>query len=379
MLDFIASALLASHTSRPVACEVTVYLLRLLRVLLSLPANRTYFLVQNLLPPIIPMLSASLENYIKVAASNSGSLNPPSSKTLTENMDTVGEVLDGFLWTVTVIVGHLYVDDEQLKMQEGLIELIVAYQTIHHLRDLFALYDRPQVEGSPLPSSILFGLNLLTVLTSKPGNFSAIDWESCKCRTPAGNLAHECEYLSSLDIRVGNQLMAPDESRDAKLPSNTSGVPKCDDCGFSELVEENKPAEQHECSVLGDRGSLDEARKGLLGLSAGLNNSSSASEIQPSHLGDTIDQHSEVSTQRDENSTVDGRLEGRKINNICIVMNDSPGKGNEINLKQPAMFVLSAMAETGLVSLPSLLTAVLLQANTRSSSDQVCVSACFKV
>ncbi|KAI5007739.1 hypothetical protein ZWY2020_008787 [Hordeum vulgare] len=356
LLDFIASALLASHTSRPVACEVTVYLLRLLRVLLSLPANRTYFLVQNLLPPIIPMLSASLENYIKVAASNSGSLNLPLSKT-TENMETVGEVLDGFLWTVTVIVGHLYVDDEQLKMQEGLIELIVAYQTIHRLRDLFALYDRPQVEGSPLPSSILFGLNLLTVLTSKPGNFSAIDWESCKCRTLAGNLAHECEYLNSLDIRVGNQLMAPDESGDAKLPSNTCDISKCGDCGFSEVVEENKPAKQHEGSALGDIRSLDETRKGLLDLSAVQNNSGSVSEIQSSNLGDTIDQHFEVSTQRNENSTVDGHLEGRKMNNICTEINGSPGKGNEINLKQPAVLVLSAMAETGLVSLPSLLTA----------------------
>lgn len=232
------------------------------------------------------------------------------------------------------------------------------------------LYDRPQVEGSPLPSSILFGLNLLTVLTSKPGNFSAIDWESCKCRTPAGNLAHECEYLSSLDIRVGNQLMAPDESGDAKLPSNTCDISKCDDCGFSEVVEENKPTEQHEGSALGDRRSLDETRKGLLDLSAGQNNSGSVLEIQSSNLGDTIDQHFEVSTQRNENSTVDGHLEGRKMNNICTEMNDSPGKGNEINLKQPAVLVLSAMAETGLVSLPSLLTAVLLQANNRSSSDQ---------
>ncbi|XP_044341386.1 uncharacterized protein [Triticum aestivum] len=58
------------------------------------------------------------------------------------------------------------------------------------------------------------------------------------------------------------------------------------------------------------------------------------------------------------------------MNNICTEMNDSPGKGNEINLKQPAVLVLSAMAETGLVSLPSLFTAVLLQANNGLSSDQ---------
>ncbi|KAJ6827807.1 uncharacterized protein M6B38_365110 [Iris pallida] len=60
LLDFISSALPASHTSKPTACQVTVYLLRLLRVVLSAPANRSYFLVQNLLSPIIPMLSASL-------------------------------------------------------------------------------------------------------------------------------------------------------------------------------------------------------------------------------------------------------------------------------------------------------------------------------
>lgn len=369
LLDFIASALPASHTSRPVACQVTVYLLRLLRVLLSLPANQTYFLVQNLLPPIIPMLSASLENYIKVAASNSGSLNLPSSKTSTENMETVGEVLDGFLWTVTVIVGHTNLDDEQLQMQEGLIELIVAYQIIHRLRDLFALYDRPQVEGSPLPSSILFGLKLLAILTSKIGNFTTIDWESCKCRIPGANLAHECEYLSSQDIGAGDQSMEPAKSGDAKLRSTEFGLSECDDCGFNKRVEENKSSEQHGCSVLGD-GTLDETRKDLLGLSTGLNNSRSTLGIQSSDLGDTIDQHSEIPSQKDENSTMDGCLEGRKMNNICIVMNDSPGKGNEINLKQSVVRVLSAMAETGLVSLPSLLTAVLLQANNRSSSEQ---------
>ncbi|KAF7821218.1 S phase cyclin A-associated protein in the endoplasmic reticulum [Senna tora] len=37
---------------------------------------------------------------------------------------------------------------------------------------------------------------------------------------------------------------------------------------------------------------------------------------------------------------------------------------------QAVVFLLSAVSETGLVSLPSLLTAVLLQANNRSSSEQ---------
>jgi hypothetical protein len=337
LLDFIASALPASHSSKPGACQVTVYLLRLLRVLLSLPANRTYFLVQNLLPPLIPMLSASLENYIKVAASNFGSSNPLSSKPSTENTDSIGEVLDGFLWTVTMIVGHVHLNDEQLKMQGGLIELIVAYQIIHRLRDLFALYDRPQVEGSPLPSSILFGLNLLAVLTSKPGNFSTIDWESCRCRT-LGGLVQEHEYLCSQDS-MNNQLMAPEQSEDAKL--------------YREVTEENKSSEQHE-----------------LGFPDDMNNS----EMQLSDMGVTTKPLSEIPSQGDENSTEDRFLEARKLNIVCSVSNDSPAKGNETNLKQPVVLVLSAMAETGLVSLPSLLTAVLLQANNRSSSEQVCAS-----
>lgn len=316
LLDFIASALPASHTSKPGACQVTVYLLRLLRVLLSLPANRTYFLVQNLLPPIIPMLSASLENYIKVAASNSGSSNILSNKTSTENTESSGEVLDGFLWTVTMIVGHVHLDDEQLQMQGGLIELIVAYQIIHRLRDLFALYDRPQVEGSPLPSSLLFGLNLLAVLTYKPGNFSTIDWESCKCRTLGGNIVQEYEYLSSQDS-VGNQLVTLDQSRDTSA------------------------------------------------FSCGPHNSA----MQPPDLGIATEKRTEIPSQGDE--ITDSLLEGRKVNSVGSAYNNSPGKGNETNLKHPVMLLLSAMAETGLVSLPSLLTAVLLQANNRSSSEQV--------
>ena len=40
--------------------------------------------------------------------------------------------------------------------------------------------------------------------------------------------------------------MALDKSGDAKLPSNTCDISECDDSGFSEVVEENKPAEQHE-------------------------------------------------------------------------------------------------------------------------------------
>ncbi|XP_044484688.1 uncharacterized protein LOC123210410 isoform X6 [Mangifera indica] len=45
-------------------------------------------------------------------------------------------------------------------------------------------------------------------------------------------------------------------------------------------------------------------------------------------------------------------------------------KENMFGVKQPRAFLLSAISETGLVSLPSLLTSVLLQANNRLSSEQ---------
>ncbi|KAJ3673133.1 hypothetical protein LUZ60_006507 [Juncus effusus] len=284
MLDFVSSALPASHTSKPEACQVTLYLLNLLKTLLSLPTNRSYFLTQNLLPPIIPLLSSSLENYIKVAAS--------SGKTSNENLESVSEILDGFLWTVTVIIGHVSNDEKQIQMQDGLVELIVAYQVIHRLRDLFALYDRPQVEGSPFPSSILFGLNLLAVLTSRPSTEACynIDWDSCKCNMSKGN----------------------------------SILQKYEDL-------ESQEQQQADLSVEECKGENGESSSGLV-------NSESTEE-----------------------------------KNGVQVSHDSDLKGNEVNLKQSVLLVLSAVAETGLVSLPSLLTAVLLQSNNKLSSDQASI------
>ncbi|CAI9266824.1 unnamed protein product [Lactuca saligna] len=54
------------------------------------PAN--YFLAENLLPPMIPMLAAALENFIKITASSSS--NTAASKILIENSDAITEVLD---------------------------------------------------------------------------------------------------------------------------------------------------------------------------------------------------------------------------------------------------------------------------------------------
>ncbi|XP_028753656.1 uncharacterized protein LOC114713229 [Neltuma alba] len=178
LLDFIASALPASHTSKPEACQVTLHLSKLLRVVLSVHANRSYFLAQNFLPPIIPMLSAALENYIKIAASINIPGNPSSNKVSVENFELISEILNNFLWTVTTIFGHISSEERQLQMRDGLLELLISYQVIHRLRDLFALHDRPQMEGSSFPPPILLSIRLLVSLTSSHGTISSIDWNS---------------------------------------------------------------------------------------------------------------------------------------------------------------------------------------------------------
>lgn len=287
LIDFIASALPASHTSKPEACLVTIYLLRLLKVVLSSLANRTYFLAQNLLPPIIPMLSGALENYIKIAASLNlaATANSLSNKTTVENFDSIAEVLDGFLWIVTNVIRHCSLDERQLQMQDGLIELIIAYQVIHRLRDLFALYDRPQIEGSPFPSSILLSINLLTVLTSRQRTVSSIDWES---------------YPIERVLENANR-------------------------GFAD-----RP--------------LDELYK-------------------------VKKDNDLITTEKDCEKLMNGNLIAcNSSTDIAIEQKNE----SEIGVKKPVAFLLSAISETGLVSLPSLLTAVLLQANNRLSSEPAC-------
>ncbi|VFQ82133.1 unnamed protein product [Cuscuta campestris] len=304
LLDFIASALPATHISKPEACQVTLYLLRLLRVVLSTPSNRSYFLAQNLLPPIIPMLAASLENYIKIAASSnaSGTTNSNSSKISPDNLELISDVLDGFLWTAAAIIGHPRLDECDLRLQDGLIELVISYQIIHRLRDLFAIYDRPHVEGSPFPSSILLSINLLAVLTSRFRNMCLID---CKSIPKASNVEVKLDEIAE------DEQLSSSCRQDATLPFE--GVP------------------------------LDTVRESAIA------SCDMQSDVVDTNLGSLSVSH------KDENP----------------VVNNSGGEsksGNELGSKQPAVaFLLSAVHETGLVCLPSMLTAVLLQANNRFS------------
>ncbi|KAL8232596.1 hypothetical protein R6Q57_002374 [Mikania cordata] len=286
LFDFIASALPASHTSKPEASQVTVYFLRLLRAILSLPMNRSYFIAGNLLPPMIPMLAAALENFIKITASSS---NIGGGKTLIENSDTISEVLDGSLWTVAAIIGHSSSDERQNQMQDGLIELVVAYQVVHRLRDLFALYDRPQVEGSPFPSSILLSIKVLVILTSRYRVNTSIDWESYPLAINETSME-----AAQLKVSLSNPNWNSDSS--SKLLQD---------------VPEDRPVDDNN-----------------------INNNNN----------------------NNNNNTLEDCSEQKKI--------------NKSQHKPPVAYLLSAISETGLVCLPSLLTAVLLQANNRVSSEQ---------
>ncbi|KAK6250026.1 hypothetical protein SCA6_004031 [Theobroma cacao] len=348
LLDFIASALPASHTSKPEACQVTIHLLKLLRVVLSTPVNRSYFLAQNLLPPMIPMLSAALENYIKIAASLNlpGSTNSLSCKTLLENFESVSEVLDGFLWTVSAIIGHISSDERQLQMRDGLLELLIAYQVIHRLRDLFALYDRPQVEGSPFPSSILLSIHLLVVLTSSPGN-SSINWESLPIEMELGNESQETKIAATPDCGCSFVNSNTGDDRPPLSSLNGSVVAPLSDVPEDRPLDESCRINKNDNLVLIGK---DVERKTTDG-SVQLNN---------------------VSTARIDGTDVSPKnLVEQKEEKLVIIPSEEKLNENISSLKQPLAFLLSTISETGLVSLPSLLTSVLLQANNRLSSDQV--------
>ncbi|KAL5987293.1 hypothetical protein ACLOJK_038457 [Asimina triloba] len=393
LVDFIASALPASHTSKPEACQVMVYLLRLLRVVLSIPANRSYFLAQNLLPPIIPMLSAALENYIKIAATltaPSSSSNTISAKTSVENMESIAEVLDGFLWTVSAIIGHICSDERQLQMRDGLIELLIAYQVIHRLRDFFALYDRPQVEGSPFPSSIILSLNLLVVLT-RTGSVSSIDWESYLSKMTSESKIQVAKFSeSAISGNVGNSSVgnAASINHNSQPSLDVMSVSLVGDKGNSSTknmslcnVPENGPFDEA-CGIrinVEPLSAIKFAGKELADISVEPSHSGAESEtckkgISGESNGTLLEEHvNHFALQKGEKSATDAVAEQ---NNHSSQIDDPAAEAvkNEddqgVNLKQPVAFLVSAIAETGLVSLPSLLTAVLLQANNRLSSGQ---------
>lgn len=294
-------------------------------MVLTISANRSYFLSQNLLPPVIPMLAAALENYIKIAASvNTPVLsNLTSGKSSIDSLDLISEILDGFLWIVAAILGHVCTDERQIQMQDGLLELVIAYQVIQHLRDLFALYDRPQVEGSPFPSSIILSIKLLTVMTSRFRNFSSIDWESFPVELTSAN----GDGVKVVEVEDMKGL--PDVPEDRPLDES----PKTK--GNAESLLQMKKSDEVE-STYPKKETAD------------------VKDETPSNPCNDVTKGF-VSLKGDEKSS-DKVQDEKEV---------------KLGLKQPVPYLLSVVSETGLVCLPSMLTAVLLQANNRLSSEQV--------
>lgn len=346
LIDFIASALPASHTSKPESCQVTVYLLRLLKVVLSVSTNKSYFLAQNLLPPIIPMLAAALETYIKIAASSNGSAsaNLVTCKVSTERLELMSEVLDGFLWTAAAIIGHTSTDERALQLQDGLIELVIAYQVIHRLRDLFALYDRPPVEGSPFPSSILLGVNLLAVLTFRFRNASSLTCKNFPSVSTHRNERNDVELAETADLNSSSPLHNSQNDRKLVFPGVNGGVALClPDVPEDSPLDEFPKTKEYQGAVVNDPSS-DKVDSVAASMEAANVQQESTSNVTYNNL------------QTDEKKSQD----------------NSKGQigGNELVMKPAVKFLLSAISETGLVSLPSMLTAVLLQANNRCSEQQ---------
>ncbi|KAJ6418418.1 hypothetical protein OIU84_001731 [Salix udensis] len=315
LLDFIAAALPASHTSNPETCQVTIHLLKLFEGgTLSACKQELLSVTESLTPNHPHAVCGPLENYIKIAAS------------------------------LNLLVMQVPMNNK-FKSRDGLLELLIAYQVIHRLRDLFALYDRPQVEGSPFPSSILLSIHLLVALTYRPGTNSSINWESSPVKTVLGFENQEAKPIENASLRFSSVVMTSEDLRPplfvlncspAVLPPNVSEDIQLDEsCDINEIKEsvstskdgEQKPQSYVELNITNTntRDVKDEAQKNLI-------------------------------EEKDLKQFVSDCAEHK--NNVVL------------NMKEPVAFLLSAISETGLVSLPSLLTAVLLQANNRLSSEQ---------
>ncbi|GFZ17108.1 hypothetical protein Acr_26g0003780 [Actinidia rufa] len=155
-----------------------------------------------------------------------------------------------------VIIGRGNSDECQLQMQDGLQELMIAYEVVHRLRDLFALYGRPQVEGSPFPSAILLSINLLAVLTSRTRTIYSIDLESFPIETVPENETSEANLLEALDSGCSSETKPSGDN--GPQPSALEGIDVSDIQDESQRVlidtaesSVSKDEEKYSCAIAG--------------------------------------------------------------------------------------------------------------------------------
>ena len=156
--------------------NTTLRLLEIQKTLLHLLANRSYFIVQNLLPPMVPMLLSSLKIFstfgsfyeeVNSMSSNQEHIYESNNDKINKKkeLDILQEILEGLLESTISIMEHLCIDDHQLSMQDDLANLLVASGLIYQLQIFFAVFNWQQSKQTPIPNSIVFGLKLMEVLT----------------------------------------------------------------------------------------------------------------------------------------------------------------------------------------------------------------------
>ena len=171
LLDFVA-------TSIPLRQDpiITLNLLQIQKTLLYLPANRSYYIIRNLLPPMVPMLLSSLEIFSTFGNfyQEPSSITPNEESVSEFNNDKIKkanelvvlqEILEGLLNSTISIMGHYCIDDGQLSMQDDLVDLLVASGLIHQLQNFFAVFNWQQNKKIQIPNSIVLSLKLMEVLT----------------------------------------------------------------------------------------------------------------------------------------------------------------------------------------------------------------------
>lgn len=295
--------------------EVTLGLLRIQRVLLCLPANRSYFIARNLLPPMIPMLSSSLEIFStygdlfqKVGEEAAGTSprrkgsESSQEKLREEELETLQEVLEGLLSSATSIMGHTCNDDYQLSVQDDLADLIVVCEVIHRLRNLFAVFHWPRGEQGPIPDPIVSGLKLLETMTGSKRKSLLVAHEE-----PINIVVHAASVSQA---ELSNKDQDSDQPSNRRDSLKEGGIPMLAALGTDSREERNK-------------------------------------------------------LEREQSVEMEKRTKSLEaVPRIVITQKES-------TLARSTTFLVAAIAETELVGLPSLLSAVVLQAEPRHSAEQV--------
>ncbi|MCO5606287.1 hypothetical protein L7F22_060474 [Adiantum nelumboides] len=384
LIDFIATAIPASHSSKAEASQTTLSLLRILKVLLALPANRSYFVTRNLLPPLIPILSTALENFssqdLVIVATNSTTTGASGMLLNDEKLDVAGEVLNGLLECAILIINHKGADERHASMQHDLLELLTACEVIHHLRDLFSLFDRPQVEGAPFPTPVLFGLNLLQALTGSKGR--------PVCDLQILSMLDRPDITSSyLESGVAMADKAPGcpantviaEATTEQLVNTQEYNSKDDEHYWTDNFNQTLGGSQHTADRASFVNKTDNLEVSLANKivevsladyaqSELVSSQNKGMEIEADGLVDTLSKGEGDTEQKCETAQVSSNAPNVELVESCNEKGQT--RQSSLPICHSITFLVSAISETGLVGLPSLLTAVLLQTNPRSTPEQ---------